>query len=50
MIKRKIKLKEKSENKCFSQLNFLGIRYDEEIYESKTKVDLGVITVEKLNK
>lgn len=42
------KIKTEKKAKCFCQLNFLGIKYDEEIYEGKTEVDFGTVTIEKI--
>ncbi len=42
----------KTENpaKCFSQLNYLGIEYDQAVYSHKKEIDFGNITIEQIAK
>ena len=34
--------------KCFCQLNYLGIRYDEEIYKDRKEIDFGTVCIEEI--
>lgn len=43
------KIKTDKKAKCFCQLNYLGIKYDEEIYGGKKEADFGTVTIEKVN-
>lgn len=35
--------------KCFCQLNYLGIEYNRKLYKGKTEIDLGTITIERID-